>query len=214
MSEARGASIWSTTITGCALSTPLLAVNVYRSWLWPRRALSWSGRSLVVAGAWSRVAQRFTYHLTRPRGAEVSVVRELVRSGDRSAAVSVRAALERQARERNWYGRDLMAQWRPLPPSGYLAEAARHASSSRLLTCCRWLVRRASRSWVERCVLARDMRPVGDGDVGPPCGHRGYARPTLAHTLRRFVIRPMVRLRPSHRPYWTCASTGRTCRLR
>lgn len=37
------------------------------------------------------------------------LVRELAVSGDRSAAASVQAALERYARERNWYGRDLMA---------------------------------------------------------------------------------------------------------
>ncbi|MGR6321676.1 HEAT repeat domain-containing protein [Micromonospora soli] len=37
------------------------------------------------------------------------LVRELAVSGDRSAAASVQAALERHARERNWYGRDLMA---------------------------------------------------------------------------------------------------------
>lgn len=37
------------------------------------------------------------------------LVRELAASGDRSAASSVQAALERYARERNWYGRDLMA---------------------------------------------------------------------------------------------------------
>lgn len=37
------------------------------------------------------------------------LVRELAASGDRSAAVSVQAALERYVREGNWYGRDLMA---------------------------------------------------------------------------------------------------------
>lgn len=37
------------------------------------------------------------------------LVRELAVSGDRSAAASVQAALESYARERNWYGRDLMA---------------------------------------------------------------------------------------------------------
>ncbi|MDX2647811.1 HEAT repeat domain-containing protein [Streptomyces sp. PA03-1a] len=37
------------------------------------------------------------------------LVRELAVSGDRSAAASVRAALETCTRERNWYGRDLMA---------------------------------------------------------------------------------------------------------
>jgi hypothetical protein len=37
------------------------------------------------------------------------LVRELAASGDRAAAPSVQAALERYARERNWYGRDLMA---------------------------------------------------------------------------------------------------------
>ncbi|MEV0429492.1 HEAT repeat domain-containing protein [Micromonospora sp. NPDC050495] len=37
------------------------------------------------------------------------LVREVAGSGDRSAVAPVRAALQRYARERNWYGRDLMA---------------------------------------------------------------------------------------------------------
>jgi hypothetical protein len=37
------------------------------------------------------------------------LVRELAANADRSAAAPARAALERYARERNWYGRDLMA---------------------------------------------------------------------------------------------------------
>ncbi|MFJ8579470.1 HEAT repeat domain-containing protein [Micromonospora sp. NPDC093277] len=38
------------------------------------------------------------------------LVRELVASGDRSAIAPARAALEHYAAERNWYGRDVMAQ--------------------------------------------------------------------------------------------------------
>ena len=37
------------------------------------------------------------------------LVRELAAGGDRSSAAPVRAAMERYAAERNWYGRDLMA---------------------------------------------------------------------------------------------------------
>lgn len=55
------------------------------------------------------LAELFRYADGTLDGDPWPLVRELAVSGDHSAAVSVQAALERYARERNWYGRDLMA---------------------------------------------------------------------------------------------------------